>query len=75
MAKIVRKIDGHNLEVDYSAWTGMAKIRLDSEEILSKFSLGHTEVITIDEKRYCVNFSGIIFPNVEIHKCGETLNK
>ncbi len=68
MAKLVRKIGTHILEADYSAWTGMAKIILDGQELLSKFTFGHTEIITVDDKKYAVKFSGIIFPNVEMQE-------
>lgn len=68
MAKIIRKLGTHTLEADYSAWTGMAKIRLDGQELLSKFTFGHTEIITVDDKKYSVKFCGIIFPNVEIQE-------
>jgi hypothetical protein len=46
----------------------MAKIRLDDQELLSKFTFGHTEIITVDDKKYAVKFHGIIFPNVEIQE-------
>lgn len=69
MAKIIRKIGTRSLEADWSAWTGMAKIRLDGEELVSKFNMfGHTEIITVEDKKYLVKFSGIIFPNVEIQE-------
>jgi hypothetical protein len=68
MAKVVRKIGAHTLEADYSAWTGMAKLRLDGQELLSKFTFGHTEVISVDDKKLVVKFSGIIFPNVTIQE-------
>ncbi|VVB93379.1 Uncharacterised protein [uncultured archaeon] len=68
MAKTIQKIGTHTIEADYSAWTGMAKIRLDGQELLSKFTFGHTEIITVDDKKYAVKFYGIIFPNVEIQE-------
>lgn len=68
MAKIIKKLGTHTLEADYSAWTGMAKIRLDGQELLSKFTFGHTEIIKVDDKKYAVKFHGIIFPNVEIQE-------
>ena len=67
MAKKIEIIDEHIIEADYSAWTNMAKIRVDGQERLSKFVLySATEIVAVGDKKCMVKFSGIIFPNVEI---------
>ena len=67
MAKLIKKIDEHIIEADFSGWTGMAKIRVDSQERLSKFIFySATEIVAVGDKKCIVKFSGIIFPNIEI---------
>lgn len=70
MPKIIRNIGTHNLEVDWSTWAGMAKIRLDGQELMSKRVSGHKEIITIDNENYAIIFStSMLIPyNIEIYK-------
>lgn len=70
MPKIIRNIGTHTLEADWSGWTGMAKIRLDGQELMSKLTFGHKEIITVDDEKYAVIFSGSMLSpnNIEIYK-------
>ncbi|MFH1421907.1 MAG: hypothetical protein ABIH42_04245 [Planctomycetota bacterium] len=67
MAKLIKNIDGHIIEADYSVWTSMAKIRVDNQERLSKFVfLSATEIVAVGDKKCIVKFRGTIFPDIEV---------
>lgn len=67
MEKLIKKIDEHILEAGYSAWSGMAKIKVDGQERFSKFVFySATETVTVSDRKFKVKFSGLIFPKVEI---------
>ncbi len=67
MAKVIKNIGTHILEADVSAWTCIAKIRLDGRELLSKFTLGCTEVVSVDNKEFIVKFGGLILRLSDYH--------
>ncbi|VVB87701.1 Uncharacterised protein [uncultured archaeon] len=73
MPKVEKRIGMHTLEVDYSQLTGIAKIKLDGEELLSKFLLrpfgrDHIETFSVGKKKYYVKFGGIMKYNIMIQE-------
>lgn len=73
MVKVVKKIGIHTLEADYSQWTGVAKIRLDGEKLLSRFLIrpfgrDHIEMVSVGRKEFCVKFGGWLSYNATIHE-------
>lgn len=71
MVKVVKKIGMHTLEADYSQLTGVAKIRLDGEELLSKFLIrpfgrDHIEMVSVGRKMFSVKFGGWMSYSVTI---------
>ena len=71
MVKVAKKIGIHILEADYSQWTGIAKIKLDGEELLSRFLIrpfgrDHIETVSVGRKRFRIKFGGMMTYNVTI---------
>ncbi len=54
-AKAVRKIGMHTIEAEWSNWTSRIKIRVDGQELLSKFKFtASPEVIAVGDKKFIV---------------------
>ncbi|MDD5474639.1 MAG: zinc-ribbon domain-containing protein [Candidatus Methanoperedens sp.] len=73
MVKVVKKIGMHTLEADYSQLTGVAKIRLDGEKLLSKFLIrpfgrDHIEMVSVGRKMFSVKFGGWMSYSATIHE-------
>ncbi|MCZ7355680.1 MAG: hypothetical protein O8C66_03360 [Candidatus Methanoperedens sp.] len=73
MPKVEKKIGMHTLEVDYSQLTNIAKIKLDGEELLSKFLIrpfgrDHIEMVSVGKKKYHVKFGGMMKYNIMIQE-------
>ncbi len=73
MTKVVRKIGNHNLEANYSSWTGHATIELDGMQIFSKIVFtSHKEDIDVDGRTFRVRFGGVFIANVEVEEIVKT---
>lgn len=73
MVKVAKKIGIHTLEADYSQLTGIAKIKLDGEKLLSKFLIrpfgrDHIETVSVGRKMFCVKFGGWMSYSATIHE-------
>ncbi|MFZ2412454.1 MAG: zinc-ribbon domain-containing protein [Candidatus Methanoperedens sp.] len=73
MVKVAKKIGIHTLEADYSQLTGIAKIKLDGEKLLSKFLIrpfgrDHIEMVSVGRKQFCVKFGGWMSYSATIHE-------
>ncbi len=73
MVKVAKKIGTHTLEADYSQLTGIAKIKLDGEKLLSKFLIrpfgrDHIEMVSVGRKQFCVKFGGWMSYSATIHE-------
>lgn len=73
MVKVAKKIGMHTLEADYSQLTGIAKIKLDGEKLLSKFLIrpfgrDHIETVSVGRKQFCVKFGGWMSYSATIHE-------
>ncbi|MFA4936422.1 MAG: zinc ribbon domain-containing protein, partial [Candidatus Methanoperedens sp.] len=81
MVKVAKKIGMHTLEADYSQWTGIAKIKLDGEKLLSRFLIrpfgrDHIEMVSVGRKMFCVKFGGWMSYNAtikEVHNPSEEM--
>lgn len=81
MVKVAKKIGIHTLEADYSQWTGIAKIKLDGEKLLSRFLIrpfgrDHIETVSVGRKMFCVKFGGWMSYNAtikEVHNPSEEM--
>lgn len=73
MVKVAKKIGIHTLEADYSQLTGIAKIKLDGEKLLSRFLIrpfgrDHIEMVSVGRKMFCVKFGGWMSYSATIHE-------